>query len=152
MKNAKLFTVLAFLAVVIIACANEIPNNEVPSVVKNTLMVKYPEATDVEWEFKRHLYEVEFEVGNTDYEAWIDTTGTLLKVVKDISAAEVPQKIRTAVATDFKNQVIDDAEEIDIKAKKYYRLELEGTLGDHKVVYNSKGEREDSSVLYTLND
>lgn len=145
------FTIMAFLGIVVLACAAEVPESKVPSVVKNALMTKYPDATDIEWEYKRQLYEVEFEVANTDYEAWIDSTGTLLKVEKDIAANEVPALVRKKIEEQFKNQTIDDAEEIIVQGKTYYRVELEGGLGDHKVVYDDKGNPQNSGVLYTYN-
>ena len=150
MKKVQI-TILALFGVGVFACANEIPSNQIPSVVKNALMSKYPDATDIEWEMKKQLYEVEFEIGEADYDAWIDSTGTILKVVKDISLTEIPVAIQKSIALEFKQQTIDDAEEILIKENKYYRIELEGALGDHKVVYNSDGKLENSAVLFKYN-
>lgn len=80
--KSNLVLAVALGVVTLSACSQEIPQSEVPSVVLNTFNLEFENATDVEWDKKGSIYEVEFEIDNQDHEALVEETGTLAKYKK----------------------------------------------------------------------
>lgn len=146
MKGFKLMGVV-FLPIAFGACASAISQEEIPSVVINAVMTKYPDATDLDWEVKGGVYEAEFDLGKEDYEVWVNSRGTILKVAQEIKNTQVPGIILKKIRTDFKDFKLDDAKRIEIAQKVYFELELDGTFGDQRVVYSVTGEKQDPVVL-----
>lgn len=146
MKGLKLM-VLAFLPIAFGACASTIDQQEIPSVVINAVMTKYPDARDLDWEVKNGIYEVEFDLGKDDYEVWINAEGTILKIEQEIANAQIPAAVLSKVKSDYKEFKVDDAKRIEIGKAVYYEIELDGTFGDQTVVYSASGEKQDPAVL-----
>jgi len=146
MKGLKLI-VLAFLPIAFGSCASTIGQQEIPSVVINAVMTKYPDAKDLEWEVKNGIYEAEFDLGKEDYEVWVNGQGTILKVEQEIPNAQIPATVLTKVKSDFKDFKLDDTKRIEIGKKVYYEMELDGSFGDQTVVYSDTGEKQDPSIV-----
>lgn len=149
MKNLR-WIVLACLPITFVSCANTIDQQEIPSVVINAVMTKYPDAKDLDWEVKNGIYEAEFDLGKDDYEVWVNAQGTILKIEQEIRNTALPGVILTKLKTDYKDYKLDDAKRIEIGKKVYYEIELDGTYGDQKVVYTAGGEKQDPSVLMQI--
>lgn len=149
MKGLKLI-VLAFLPIAFGACAGTVNQQEIPSVVINAVMTKYPDARDLDWEVKNGIYEAEFDLGKDDYEVWINAEGTILKIEHEINHTQVPAAILSKLKSDYKDFKPDDAKRIEIGKAVYYEIELDGTLGDQKVVYTASGEKQDPAVLLKI--
>lgn len=146
MKDLKLM-VLAFLPIAFGSCASTIDQQEIPSVVINAVMTKYPDATDLEWEVKDGVYEAEFDLGKDDYEVWVNPQGTILKVEQEIQISQIPVAVLNKVKSDFKDYKLDDVTKVDLAKNTYYEIELDGKLGDQTVVYSSNGEKQDPGIL-----
>ena len=146
MKGLKLI-VLAFLPIAFGSCASTIDQQEIPSVVINAVMTKYPDARDLEWEVKAGIYEAEFDLGKDDYEVWVNADGTILKVEQEIRNTQVPAVILSKLKTDYKDFKPDDAKRIEIGKAVYYEIELDGAMGDQTVVYSASGTKQDPAVL-----
>ncbi|WP_343605660.1 PepSY-like domain-containing protein [Fluviicola sp.] len=151
MKGLKLM-LLGFLGTAFVSCASTaVDQQEIPSVVINAVMTKYPDAKDLDWEIKGDIYEAEFDLGKDDYEVWVNKQGTILKVEQEIQITAVPAVVLNKVKAESNNAKLDDAKRIEIGQKVYYEIELEGTFGDQKVVYSASGEKQDPSVLMNIN-
>ena len=94
----KMQMLLVFLMATTISFGQEIPEAQVPSVIVNKFKAKFPKASDVEWEKNGEIYNVDFEIGwFTDYEAWYNESGNLVKFTKEISEKDLPQAVKNAV-------------------------------------------------------
>ena len=141
--------VIAMLALTTVSCAQDVPQNAVPSVVLNSFSAKYPNAEDIDWEKNGEIYSVDFEIGKTDHEAWLDGTGKVIKVETDIAKNELPSAVQNAISNNFKDCRIDDADKIEKDGKTFYSVELDGHMGDRKIVFDSQGnEMTDTKFLY----
>lgn len=138
---------LAFLPIAFGACAATIDQQEIPSVVINAVMTKYPDAKDLDWEVKKGVYEVEFDLGKDDYEVWINAEGTILKVEQEIKNTQLPAVILSKLKADYKDFELDDTKRIEIGKAVYYEIELDGTFGDQTVVYSASGEKQDPVIV-----
>lgn len=146
MKGLKLI-VLAFLPIAFGACSATINQQEIPSVVINAVMTKYPDATDLDWEVKNGIYEAEFDLGKDDYEVWVNAEGTILKIEQEIKNTQVPAAILSKLKSDYADFKLDDAKRIEIGKTVYYEIELDSTFGDQTVVYSASGVKQDPMIL-----
>lgn len=132
-----------------LACAQDIPQNEVPSVVLNAFQARYPNATDVEWEKKGEFYHVEYDLGRTDHEVWLDASGKLVKHEEDIPKAQLPDAVKQTVSSQFGKYRIDDTDKIEKDGRTYYKIGLEGSMGDRTIFTDAAGKViADPSFLY----
>jgi hypothetical protein len=122
------------------ANAQDIPQSQVPSVILNAFQVKFPNATDVDWELKGDQYKVDFEIGTRDHDVWIDKSGNIKKHKEDISKKDLPHGIVNKIAKDFSSYKIDGTDKIEADGKVVYLVELDGTADDRKVTFTSTGD------------
>jgi len=133
--------VIAMTMAVSYGYSQEIPQSQVPSLVVNSFKQQFPKASDIEWEIKGELYDVDFETGFfTDHEAWYDKEGKRVKYKKDIKSSELPKPILTAVKKDFSEYRIDDAEKIEENDSTTYKVELDKFSEDLKIIFNEDGK------------
>jgi uncharacterized membrane protein YkoI len=128
--------------------SQDLTPSQVPSLVTNKFKQTFPNATDVEWELKGSLYNVEFEEGNSDdQEAWFDGTGKMVKHKMEISGKMLPETVKATIKKDFSEYAIDDAEKITNNGVVTYKVELENFTQEWKVTFDSNGK-----VLEKKND
>jgi len=136
----KLIFLAGSLFYSVISFAQELRADEVPSVVLNTFKQKFPKAVDVEWELKNQLYNVEFEIGRIDHEAWISNTGSIVKHKWDIEANALPKEVSGSISRNYKGFRIDDAEKIEAGEKLLYKVELKTASREEDVVFDQNGK------------
>ncbi len=129
---------LVALSAGFLSCSQDIPANQVPSVVQNTFQSKFPNPTDVEWEKKDGFYEVEFDVNKIDHKAHIDPAGKMIMFKMEIRKDELPAAVATVVSQEYKDYDIDDADKLEKDGTTYYQVELD-----------AKG-KEDKLLVFTL--
>lgn len=91
----------------------------------------YPDAWDVEWEYKGTIWEVSFETGTrpngTDRQAWYDMDGNWVQTVTDVFIVSVPQNIKDYLkASEFASGQFadDDADYIEKPDGNFYRFDI----------------------------
>ena len=67
----KVTLLIPVVTISLASCAMDVPAGKVPSVIENTLQSKFPNATKMDWEKKGELYEVEFNMNNVEYMAYL---------------------------------------------------------------------------------
>jgi uncharacterized membrane protein YkoI len=94
----------------------------------------------VEWEHKGDQYNVEFEIGFfSDYEAWFDSSGKLLKYTEEISKSDLPEAVKETIKSQFAGYRIDDAEKIVENGVETYEVEIEKKDDERKLVFTKDG-------------
>lgn len=141
MKKQFLIGSFALLLVTNMALGQDIPQNQVPSLVVNNFQQAFPKALDVEWELKGELYKVEFEIGlfGTDHEAWYDKTGKLMKHKEEISRKDLPKNVIAKINKDFSGYKVDDVKKIMEGGKITYTLELKTFTQEWKAAFDTEG-------------
>lgn len=119
---------------------NPIPENEVPSVVRNTFGKEFPETVEVEWEKKPDSFEVVFEVENVEYSALFDKSGRMLMHKKVIALEALPAAVKEKLRTYFTNNQIEEIGIVEKEGVKYFQIEIEGKVREQKVVYTADGQ------------
>ena len=138
MKKKLIFIGLLFTG--IIAFAQDIPSNQVPSVVLNQFNIDYPKARDVEWELKNNIYNVEFEKDwYVEFEAWYSATGNLIKEEEELSQNKLPKLVTATIKSKYPMHHIDDAEKITENKKISYKVEIEKGNEEQTLFLNENG-------------
>ncbi len=141
MKKKILIGIIACVGLTSAVVAQDLLQSDVPSVVVNNFQKAFPKVYDVEWELKGELYEVDFETGvSIDHEAWYDKTGKLVKHKQEIAKTDLPKAVLNTLNTDFKGYRVEDAKKITEGSKVTYKLDLESTSSEWKVLLSSEGK------------
>ena len=117
---------------------------DVPALVITAFNAQFTSAWDIEWDYVGDVYNVDFEIGNTDYEAWYMKDGTILMYMKEIRYSEVPMAVQSAVASKYANYKIDGADYFQKGSIKGYLIELENKKTDAELIVLYK---EDGSFI-----
>ena len=138
----KLFITLILLAIFGTCCKRTgLSKDQVPSVVLNSLSMKYPYAEAVDWEKNDSLYEAELRLNDTiEIEARIDQHGNLVSEKKEIPVMELNHHVIAELNNRYKNYLIEDVEKVQQNGIVYYQVELNGKGSKEiKLIINSDG-------------
>ena len=141
MKTTILFTGLLFFSA--LTYAQDIDVSNVPSVVLNSFNKNFPTATDVEWERKGELFNVEFDVKFRDHEAWLNSKGGIVKHKKQLKAGELPVAVANTIKQNFKGYRIDDVDQYEERKQFFYKVELKNYGEERNLVFDQKGKQVD---------
>lgn len=106
----------------------------------NKFKADFPKATDLDWEVASEVYQVEFEIGFTDYEAYYDKDGELLAYTQEYSQNLLPAVVINAVIAKYPDYNFEDVKKRVSGDRITYKIELEKKRGqDIKIVVNPDG-------------
>lgn len=123
----------------VMSYGQNISSAQVSSVVLNNFKTEFPKASDVEWEQKDTVYEVDFEIALTDHEAWFDSAGKLIKHTENLKVRDLPQAIQNSIKQGYKEHRVKDAKKITGGSEIKYELELEKGEAEWKIMFNTAG-------------
>lgn len=114
---------------------------DIPSVVKNSFAISYPNVTDVEWKKDGALYRVEFETGkDVDHKIWYDAASNVVLRKEEVMEKDLPAAVLQAIRTNFADYTIDDVDKISSPDSITYEVELEAFMKrDWEVIFSSDG-------------
>ena len=121
---------------------NDVKPDSVPETVKTTLTANFPNTVGLEWEKVGNDYEADFDVDTVDHEALISASGEMLKYKYDITEAELPEAVKTAISQSYSNLRLDDAEKLLQGNSEYYQVELDDSGADKKLVFSADGQEQ----------
>lgn len=137
----KLCVVIAGLLFgIVLAHAQDIPQAQVPSVVLNAFKKEFPKASDIEWELKGDVYQVEFEIGFTDHELTLDNTGKILKHKQDIKQTDLPKAVTEVLAKDFAGYRMSDISKTTEGTTVTYKLDLKKGQEEWEIIVDGNGK------------
>jgi hypothetical protein len=126
MKTKISYLIVALCLIAATSIAQEIHQNQVPSVIVNNFKKEFPKARDIEWEQNGDLYNVEFEIGFfTDFEAWFNASGELIKYSEEISKKNLPKAIKNTIKNSYSGYTIDDVKKFTENKAIIYYVEIE---------------------------
>lgn len=132
MEHIKQLFLILMALISLSAFGQELKESEVPKEVRECFRAKYPDVYVYEWEWKRKkmIYEAEFIMKGSKYEATFTKEGEWIKTERDIKKADLPQKVWDGLSqTEYAAWKVDDIEEhstpkyelvyeIEVKSKK----------------------------------
>lgn len=122
------------------ACSQDINAKRVPTLVKNALLTKFPDATDIEWEKNNNRYEADYDVDNTECAASIDASGKIIMYKQEIQVTELPAILSGTLQQNFAGYTIEDSERIQKGDQVFYQVKLEKNNQELKRVFSENGQ------------
>jgi hypothetical protein len=119
---------------------DKITEAEVPQAVLTSFTNTFANATDVEWKKKDMDYKVSFDLYNTEQHAMFDASGTLLSQGKEITEADLPEAVSSAIKRDHPQHRVDEVYTVVKDGTTSYKIELDGSP-DLKVKYSADGTK-----------
>jgi len=96
-----------------------------PANMQQQLVKDFPNSRDIDWETGANIYEVEFEIGRTDYKAYYDNNANLLMYTVDLIESELPAIVKNAAMSKYPNYKFDDIKKIVKGTETFYKVEME---------------------------
>lgn len=115
-------------------------SSRVPAVVVEAFQRSFPQASDVEWEVKGEVFEVEFELDRLDHEVWMNAQGEIVRHQQDLRTRSVPESVRTGVRQHYPGYRITEAEKLQTGKETVYKLELSRWFKDLDVIVDEQGQ------------
>ena len=141
MKNRNIITAAFTLLGAFSIFAQDMNPDNVPSNLKQNFQKSFPQATDVEWEMDGQSYKVEFDMNRNEHEIWYATDGTTTRTEQELTEAELPQTIKTAISGSYAGYKVDSIEKTTVNGSSTYEVELEkGWNNEKDVVFNEGGK------------
>jgi len=108
--------------------AQDLKAKDVPAVVKEALMKKYPEAAKVGWEKEKGNYEANWGgKSGEDNSVMFTPTGTFIEIVKAIPVSDLPKSIAPYIKAHYNGAKIKEAGKVtDAAGKTMYEAEIKG--------------------------
>ena len=127
MKKALVLAAV-FLAVAGNLNAQDLKAKDVPAIVKEALMKKYPEATKVSWEKEKGNYEANWGgKSGEDNSVMFTPAGTFIEIVKAIPVTALPKNIEPYIKAHYNGAKIKEAGKVtDAAGKTMYEAEIKG--------------------------
>ncbi len=121
--------------------AQDIHQNEVPSVILNQFQKNFPKASDIDWEIKGNLYEVEFETGflGDDHKILYSRDGKMVRHDEEISKNKLPKTVLGTINKYYAGYKVDDVKRIFKNGKTIYKAELKNHSIEWKIFFDSQG-------------
>jgi len=129
MRTHRFFPILAAVLLFVFAGASAlsaqekaITQDQIPKVVMDALLAKFPKASIDKCtkarEFFTIVYDIEFNQEGRKFEADIKENGTYINYEKSIEAAALPKAVSDAIVKKYPNSVMKEImEETEVKGK-----------------------------------
>ncbi|HET7361714.1 MAG TPA: PepSY-like domain-containing protein [Salinimicrobium sp.] len=137
MKTLKIFMILAFGSFAM--NAQDLNKDQVPNEVATAFENEYPQANDVEWEKNADYFDVEFEIDRKDHEIWYSASGEIVKHEEEVLENDLPSSITNAIASNYSDLHIEDAEMKTENGTTTYSVELENGNQEKTIIFDESG-------------
>ncbi len=126
------------------AFSQQLKETEVPKIVRDSVKKKYPEVYVYEWEWKkkRNVYQAEFIIKGSEYEADFTKEGIWVKTERDVSRNDIPVLVWERFNTsEYVSWKIEDLEEHNTPKYTFvYAFELSSRKGKVLLYFLPTGE------------
>lgn len=108
--------------------AQDIKVKDVPAVVKEALIKKYPKATKVSWEKEKGNYEANWGgKSGEDTSVQFTPAGAFVEEVNAIQVSQLPAEVATYVKSHYNGAKIKEAGKVtDASGKHFFEAEIKG--------------------------
>ena len=134
-------TLLPLLAFALL-CALPLSAQNVPDVVKKSFQLKFPDATDVEWDAEEDGFEAEFDAADgAEMSAMFSTDGEWLSTETEIGIDVLPRAVMKGMQTHFPGGEIKQAETVEMPGKPMaYEVEFIYEGDTVEALFSAEGE------------
>jgi len=113
---------------------------DVPLPVLKCMRANYSGAENVRWELEGGLYEAEFNLGDAEMEALIDSEGSLLEVETKLPVEVLPPSILNKIAEFYADYDIKEVSELQRKRTVFFKVDVQNSEVEVELVMTMEGE------------
>ena len=123
----KSIIVITLIMVSLVSFAQKTKEQNVPQVVKNALLQKFPKAKEVKWDKEENNYEASFKNNKVDNSILFNANGKIIETEIAITVSQLPKKALQYLNDNYKNQKVKEAAKIVTeKGTVIYEAEIKG--------------------------
>ena len=122
------------------AKAQDLKESEVPEIIKQSFIKKYPNTKVDGWEKEGTDYEAEFHLNKVESSASFDANGRFKELEQEIKITELPKAASEYCAKTYIGYKIGEASKItDVNGKIMFEAELQKGKEHFDVMFDDKG-------------
>jgi hypothetical protein len=123
----KSIIVIALIMVSLVTFAQKTKEQNVPQVIKNTLLQKFPKATEIKWDKEGKNFEASFDLNNVDNSVVFNQDGKIVETEIEIKVSQLPKNAIQYLNDHYKNQKVKEvAKIVTEKGSLIYEAEIKG--------------------------
>ena len=143
----KVFIISFVLSIALFACA-QTP----PKAVTDNFTKKFAGATKVKWDQEEeNEWEAEFKMNGNEMSASFDNTGKWLETEAKLKKSDLPEKVLSAVTSEYDGWKIESVESIETPEMKAFEIGIEKgkeeleiqVTADGKITSSKEADEED---------
>ena len=108
----KSIIVITLIMVSLVSFAQKTEEQNVPQVVKNALLQKFPKAKEVKWDKEGKNFEASFDLNNVDNSVLLSQDGKIVETEIEIKVSQLPKNALQYLKDNYKNQKVKEAAKI----------------------------------------
>jgi hypothetical protein len=123
----KSVNVIALIMVSLVSFAQKTKEQNVPQIVKNTLLQKFPKAKEIKWDKEGKNFEASFDLNNVDNSVLFSQEGKIVETETEIKVSQLPKNALQYLKDNYKNQKVKEvAKIVTEKGSLIYEAEIKG--------------------------
>jgi hypothetical protein len=123
----KSVIVIALIMVSLVSFAQKTKEQNVPQIVKNTLLQKFPKAKEIKWDKEGKNFEASFDLNNVDNSVLFSQEGKIVETETEIKVSQLPKNALQYLKDNYKNQKVKEvAKIVTEKGTLLYEAEIKG--------------------------
>lgn len=123
----KSVIVIPLLMVSLASFAQKKKEQNVPQMVKNAFVEKFPKAKGVKWDREENNFEASFDLNSSDYSVLLNKDGKIVETEVAIKVSQLPKNALQYLNENYKNQKVKEAAKIVTeKGDLIYEAEIKG--------------------------
>jgi hypothetical protein len=136
----KLILVASSLSLINVAKAQDLKENQVPDLVKQSFSKVYPNIKVDTWEKEAVNYEAEFHLNNVESSALFSEQGNFIELEQEIVLTDLPKAAIDYCHLNYKDYKLNEAAVItDVYKKATYEVELKKGKEKFDLLFDEQG-------------
>jgi len=123
----KSIIVIALIMVSLVSFSQKTKEQNIPQIVKNALLQKFPKAKEIKWDKEGKNFEASFDLNNVDNSVLFNQEGKIVETEIEIKVNQLPKNALQYLNDHYKNQKVKEAAKIITeKGNLIYEAEIKG--------------------------
>jgi len=123
----KSIIMMVILMASLASFAQKTKEQNVPQVIKNAFLQKFPKAKEVKWDKEGNNFEASFDLNDVDNSVLFNKEGKIVETEIEIKVNQLPKNARQYLNNNYKNQKVKEAAKIVTeKGTTIFEAEIKG--------------------------
>lgn len=118
---------MVILMASLVSFAQKTKEQNVPQVIKNAFLQKFPKAKEVKWDKEGNNFEASFDLNDVDNSVLFNKEGKIVETEIEIKVNQLPKNAIQYLNNNYKNQKVKEAAKIVTeKGTTIFEAEIKG--------------------------